>query len=80
MGNRIRWMGILLILAPSWFGELSYGQNDTLRFAFVTGMHFGRTTESGEPLTPDVCLRKTVAEIERRRAAIWSTRAIPLEK
>jgi len=68
MCNRIRSMGIVLILALSWWGEQSYGQTDTLRFAFITDMHFGQTTQSGEQLTPDVWLRKALAGIERKKA------------
>ena len=68
MSNRIRSMGIVLILAllSSW--QLSYGQNDTLRFAFITDMHFGQTTQSGEQLFPDVWLRKALTGVERHKA------------
>ncbi|MCX6132188.1 MAG: metallophosphoesterase [Ignavibacteriales bacterium] len=67
MCNRIRSAGIVLILALLWWGEQSYGQSDTLRFAFVSDMHFGQTTQSGETLTPDIWLRKALAGIERKK-------------
>src|SRR5512141_2213161 len=68
MGNQIRsvWLALVVSLLLGW--DLSYGQNDTLRFAFVTDMHFGQTTQSGEQLYPDVWLRKALAGIERSKA------------
>jgi len=68
MSNRIRSIGFVLILALSWCGERAYGQSDTLRFAFITDMHFGQTTQSGELLTPGIWLRKALAGIERKKA------------
>ncbi len=44
------------------------GTSDTLRFAFVTDLHFGKTDYNGESLFPALWLQKAIAGIERKRA------------
>lgn len=36
---------------------------DTLRFAWITDLHFGKSDNAGEPLTPDLWLRQALAGI-----------------
>ena len=57
-------VGAVLLLG----GESLYSQSDTLRFAFVSDLHFGQSTYLGEQLTPDIWLRKALAGIERKKA------------
>jgi uncharacterized repeat protein (TIGR02543 family) len=64
---RIRSAGIAVVVALALCGQLSYGQNDTLRFAFITDMHFGQTTQSGEQLYPALWLRKALDGVERKK-------------
>jgi alkaline phosphatase D len=42
--------------------------SDTLRFAFVSDLHFGRTDYNGESLSPAKWLKQALAGIERRKA------------
>jgi DNA repair exonuclease SbcCD nuclease subunit len=41
---------------------------DTLRFAFITDLHFGKTDYNGDSLFPGMWLKKAIVGMERRRA------------
>jgi 3',5'-cyclic AMP phosphodiesterase CpdA len=55
----------VILPAPHAESQIS---SDTLRFAFVSDLHFGRTAYNGESLFPAKWLKQSLAGIERRKA------------
>jgi len=55
----------VLLAAPRAHSQIS---PDTLRFAFVSDLHFGKTDHNGEALCPAEWLKTALAGIERRKA------------
>jgi predicted MPP superfamily phosphohydrolase len=53
---------LAFVTAPLLVSESSLAQ-DTLRFAFITDLHFGKPGNAGEILTPDIWLRQALHEI-----------------
>lgn len=60
----------LLIVAVALQMQQVHGQgvSDTLRFAFISDLHFGKTDYNGESLYPALWLRKAIAGVERKKA------------
>ncbi|MGB2870165.1 MAG: metallophosphoesterase [Bacteroidota bacterium] len=70
MKNVVRSIRALILLSIIVLGGTLYGQTDTIRFGFLTDIHFGKTAYegTGEPLYPATWLRKALAGIERHKA------------
>jgi alkaline phosphatase D len=63
----LRALVVASVILPAAPAE-SQISSDTLRFAFVSDLHFGKTDYNGEPLFPAKWLKKALLGIERKKA------------
>lgn len=61
-------MFVLLILLLFNSNTFTQQKNDTLRFAFISDLHFGKTDYNGEKLHPAEWLKKALCGISKRNA------------
>jgi DNA repair exonuclease SbcCD nuclease subunit len=61
---------ILVAVVTAFCVHQAFGQTppDTLRFAFITDLHFGKTDYNGESLFPAPWLKEAIAGMEREKA------------